>query len=200
MARLDIGLPFFAYFGRTNQPNPTTRDDYGVFGRPGPLCQVGRAKGSRKAASSKDASIIGCSDGGQIPDSTCAILRTLRFDRGRANPQTSRLRLRSARPDSTKLETRKPAAPAPDESMAKQGAAPASFEAALAELEEIVAKMEGGALPLAESLAAYKRGAELLLFCQTALKDAEQQIQVFEKGVLKAFESTEAEAARSDES
>ena len=84
--------------------------------------------------------------------------------------------------------------------MAKQSAVPASFEAALAELEEIVAKMEGGQLPLAESLAAYKRGAELLQFCQTALKDAEQQVQVFEKGVLKAFEATEAEAARSDES
>lgn len=84
--------------------------------------------------------------------------------------------------------------------MAKPAAVPASFEAALAELEEIVAKMEGGALPLAESLASYKRGAELLKFCQTALKDAEQQIQVYEKGVLKAFEATEAEAARSDES
>jgi len=84
--------------------------------------------------------------------------------------------------------------------MAKSGAVPASFEAALAELEEIVAKMEDGALPLAESLASYKRGALLLQFCQTALKDAEQQVQVFEKGVLKAFESTEADAARGDES
>jgi exodeoxyribonuclease VII small subunit len=64
---------------------------------------------------------------------------------------------------------------------------PASFEAALAELEEIVASMEGGQLPLQASLAAYKRGAELLAYCQAALKDAEQQIVVLEKGVLKAF-------------
>ena len=64
---------------------------------------------------------------------------------------------------------------------------PASFEAALAELEEIVASMEGGQLPLQASLAAYKRGAELLAYCQTALKDAEQQVLVLEKGVLKAF-------------
>ena len=83
--------------------------------------------------------------------------------------------------------------------MAKTGAVPASFEAALAELEAIVATMEGGQLPLSESLSAYKRGAELLQFCQSALKDAEQQIQVFEKGVLKAFETTDAEAVRNDD-
>ena len=50
-----------------------------------------------------------------------------------------------------------------------------------------VASMEGGQLPLQASLAAYKRGAELLAYCQTALKDAEQQVLVLEKGVLKAF-------------
>jgi len=64
---------------------------------------------------------------------------------------------------------------------------PKSFESALAELETIVATMEGGQLPLANALAAYQRGAELLQYCQTVLKDAEQQIQVLERGVLKAF-------------
>jgi exodeoxyribonuclease VII small subunit len=64
---------------------------------------------------------------------------------------------------------------------------PVSFESALAELEEIVASMESGQLPLQESLAADKRGAELLTYCQAALKDAEQQVLVLEKGVLKAF-------------
>ena len=82
---------------------------------------------------------------------------------------------------------------------AEPSAVPASFEAALAELETIVATMEGGQLPLAESLTAYKRGAELLQFCQAALKDAEQQVQIFEKGVLKAFVASDGEAARSDE-
>jgi exodeoxyribonuclease VII small subunit len=43
---------------------------------------------------------------------------------------------------------------------------PQTFEAALAELEAIVATMEDGQLPLAEALAAYKRGAELLQYCQ----------------------------------
>ena len=49
--------------------------------------------------------------------------------------------------------------------------------------------MEAGALPLKESLAAYQRGAVLLQFCQSALKDAEQQVEVLERGVLKAFEA-----------
>ncbi|HEV8257416.1 MAG TPA: exodeoxyribonuclease VII small subunit [Casimicrobiaceae bacterium] len=71
---------------------------------------------------------------------------------------------------------------------------PQTFEAALAELETIVATMEDGRLPLAEALAAYKRGAELLQYCQTALKDAQQQVQVLERGVLMAFAPTEADA------
>jgi exodeoxyribonuclease VII small subunit len=64
---------------------------------------------------------------------------------------------------------------------------PPSFEAALTELEALVATMEGGQLPLAQSLSAYKRGAELLAYCQAALKDAQQQVEVLESGVLKAF-------------
>jgi exodeoxyribonuclease VII small subunit len=77
--------------------------------------------------------------------------------------------------------------------------APASFETALAELEGIVATMESGQLPLAESLAAYKRGAELLQYCQTALKDAQQQVQILERGVLKSFEPDVAQAPGLDE-
>jgi exodeoxyribonuclease VII small subunit len=53
-----------------------------------------------------------------------------------------------------------------------------TFETALAELEKIVASMEGGQLPLEESLAAYKRGTELLKLCQQQLQDAEQQVRV----------------------
>jgi exodeoxyribonuclease VII small subunit len=64
---------------------------------------------------------------------------------------------------------------------------PASFETALSELESIVATMEAGQLPLADALAAYKRGADLLVYCQGALKDAQQQVQMLEKGVLKSF-------------
>jgi exodeoxyribonuclease VII small subunit len=79
--------------------------------------------------------------------------------------------------------------------MVKTPDAPPSFESALTELEAIVATMESGDLPLQESLAAYKRGAHLLQFCQGALKDARAQVEVLEKGVLKAFDAS----AQSDE-
>ena len=72
---------------------------------------------------------------------------------------------------------------------------PPSFESALAELEALVARMESGELPLQESLAAYKRGAELLARCQAALKDAQQQVQVLEKGVLQPFAAGEPDDA-----
>jgi exodeoxyribonuclease VII small subunit len=65
-----------------------------------------------------------------------------------------------------------------------------TFESSLAELEEIVAEMEAGQLPLEKSLAAYKRGAELLKFCQSALQDAQQQVKILEDGVLKNFSTT----------
>jgi len=71
--------------------------------------------------------------------------------------------------------------------MPKTAETPASFEAALTELEAIVARMEGGQLPLKESLAAYERGARLLQYCQGALRDAQQQVEILEKGVLKSF-------------
>ena len=78
--------------------------------------------------------------------------------------------------------------------MPKTPEKPASFEAALAELEELVATMEGGQLPLEQSLAAYKRGAALLAYCQDALKDAQQQVEILEKGVLKPFEQGAGDA------
>ena len=62
-----------------------------------------------------------------------------------------------------------------------------SFEAALAELEQVVADMESGKLPLEESLAAYQRGAELLRLCRSRLDDAQQQVRILENGTLKDF-------------
>lgn len=65
---------------------------------------------------------------------------------------------------------------------------PQSFEAALAEIENIVAAMEAGQLPLEQSLSAYKRGAELLQYCQRQLQDAQQQVKILEAGTLKNFD------------
>ena len=49
-------------------------------------------------------------------------------------------------------------------------------------------------------MAAYKRGAELLQYCQTTLKDAQQQVLVLEKGVLKSFAAADADTAGGNES
>lgn len=75
--------------------------------------------------------------------------------------------------------------------MAKSRAAtpPKDYESALAEIEAIVAEMESGQLPLDASLAAYKRGAELLHFCRQQLTDAEQQVKIMENGTLSNFKT-----------
>jgi exodeoxyribonuclease VII small subunit len=66
-------------------------------------------------------------------------------------------------------------------------APPASFEAALEELERIVQAMESGDAPLEESLANYERGMALLKTCQERLAAAEQKIRVLENGNLRSF-------------
>jgi exodeoxyribonuclease VII small subunit len=66
-----------------------------------------------------------------------------------------------------------------------------TFESAVAELEGIVTSMESGQLSLEESLASYRRGAELLKFCQATLQEAQQQDKDLENGVLKTFGPTE---------
>jgi exodeoxyribonuclease VII small subunit len=69
---------------------------------------------------------------------------------------------------------------------------PQSFEAALAEIESIVAAMEAGQLPLEQSLSAYKRGAELLQYCQARLLEAQQQVKILEAGTLKNFDGDDS--------
>lgn len=66
-----------------------------------------------------------------------------------------------------------------------------TFESALTELEGIVATMEAGQLPLEQSLTSYKRGTELLQFCQQALQDAQQQVRVLEANTLQNFPSAD---------
>ncbi|HEX9180901.1 MAG TPA: exodeoxyribonuclease VII small subunit [Burkholderiales bacterium] len=77
--------------------------------------------------------------------------------------------------------------------MAKPAAPPQprNFEDALAELENIVSGMEGGQLSLEQSLTAYKRGAELLQYCQKALADAQQQVRILEANTLQNFSGAE---------
>jgi exodeoxyribonuclease VII small subunit len=64
---------------------------------------------------------------------------------------------------------------------------PATFEAAMAELETLVSDLEGGRLPLAEALAAYRRGARLLQFAQGQLQSAQDEVRILEGDVLRNF-------------
>lgn len=60
------------------------------------------------------------------------------------------------------------------------------FEAAIAELESIVKKLEDGDLPLETSLQLYERGVQLSRFCHSSLEEAERRIEVLnERGELK---------------
>ncbi len=52
-----------------------------------------------------------------------------------------------------------------------------SFEKALAELEEIVRKLESGGAELEESIALYERGAALKAHCEATLKSAQEKIE-----------------------
>ena len=65
--------------------------------------------------------------------------------------------------------------------------APASFEDAQAELDELVRAMETGQMPLDGLLSAYKRGAQLLEFCRSRLDAVEEQVKVLEEGQLKPW-------------
>jgi exodeoxyribonuclease VII small subunit len=60
------------------------------------------------------------------------------------------------------------------------------FEAAIAELESIVKKLEEGDLALEASLQLYERGVLLSRFCHSRLEDAERRIEILnERGQLK---------------
>ena len=52
------------------------------------------------------------------------------------------------------------------------------FEESLAELEQLVERMEQGNLGLEESLKLFERGVQLTRSCQKALKEAEQKVQI----------------------
>lgn len=64
---------------------------------------------------------------------------------------------------------------------------PTSYEAALKELEQLVARLESGDMPLEQLLGGYQRGAELLQYCRDKLKAVENQINVLDAGTLKTW-------------
>ena len=68
---------------------------------------------------------------------------------------------------------------------AAAAAMPESFELAMAELAQLVAQMEAGALPLEASVSAYRRGADLVRFCSIQLEHVDQQVKLLEGDLLK---------------
>jgi exodeoxyribonuclease VII small subunit len=64
-----------------------------------------------------------------------------------------------------------------------------SYEQALAELEQLVQRMDEGRLPLDDMLNAYRRGADLLAHCRSKLAAVEEQVKVLEDGQLKPLPS-----------
>lgn len=57
----------------------------------------------------------------------------------------------------------------------------ADFERSLAELEAIVERLEEGDLSLDDSLRQFERGVQLTRSCQSALKQAEQKVEMLLK-------------------
>ena len=68
-------------------------------------------------------------------------------------------------------------------------ALPATYEAALQELEQLVVRLESGQMPLDELLAGYQRGAALLAFCKDKLQAVEDQIKVLDGGQFKTWDA-----------
>lgn len=64
---------------------------------------------------------------------------------------------------------------------AEKDVEPVDFASAMRDLEEIVERLEQGDLPLEESLAAFERGVLLTRSCQSALKEAEQKVEILLK-------------------
>jgi exodeoxyribonuclease VII small subunit len=80
----------------------------------------------------------------------------------------------------------------------RQKQATPDFEAALAELEAIVQRLEQGEIPLEESLRQYERGVALTRSCQQALQQAEEKIRVLAKGAGGELVERDFEASDGD--
>ena len=56
-----------------------------------------------------------------------------------------------------------------------------SFEEAMAKLEELVAAMESGKLPLEKLISSYEEGSKLVKFCRSKLAKLENRIEILSK-------------------
>jgi exodeoxyribonuclease VII small subunit len=78
--------------------------------------------------------------------------------------------------------------------MAKKDSQELKFEAAIADLEQIVEQLESGDLSLEDSLAAFEKGVGLVRYCNQKLSDVEKKVELLVKDKegqlqLKAFDN-----------
>jgi len=66
-----------------------------------------------------------------------------------------------------------------------------TFEQSLAELEDIVGKLEGGDLPLEDSLELFEKGIKLSRECRSRLTNAERRIEILMKEADGTFAAKE---------
>jgi len=70
-----------------------------------------------------------------------------------------------------------------------------NLEKSLADLEDLVEELESGDLPLEKAMKKFEDGIKLTRGCQTALKDAEQKVEI----LLKSAGSEDLEEFEIDE-
>src|SRR3546814_3336381 len=92
-----------------------------------------------------------------------------------------------------KIMTTKQSVPADERYPQASEPLPENFETALAELEALVERMEGGELGLDESIRAYERGAALAQVCRQRLDAAEQQVAVLQENLLRPLTDPEGD-------
>ncbi len=121
--------------------------------------------------------------------------RDIKFPRSRFNQAASCFALMGVH-EARGLVENSPMTTAPSTKTPKSPARPsqasepaASYEAALEELEQLVAQLEAGQLPLDQLLERYQRGAALLAFCRARLEAVDKQIKVLEGGELKPWDA-----------
>jgi exodeoxyribonuclease VII small subunit len=68
-----------------------------------------------------------------------------------------------------------------------------SFEAAMAELEDVVRKLESGQVALEESIQLYERGAALKAHCDAKLRAAEEKVEMIRTRDAQAVGTTPVE-------
>lgn len=78
---------------------------------------------------------------------------------------------------------------------------PLNLEQSLEQLESLIDELEGGDLPLDTAMKKFEEGIKLTRSCQSALKDAEQRVEILLKSAggeeaLEDFDIDEDDAAQ----